>query len=149
MKITEPPKVSVLHLLSGLLMFSMLGIWALYYAVIVSLQLISELTNDSDILSFDKGAFYLFGVGLGLFVFVFAIIYSKIVNNKLSDIIHKLIFFSLISSVVLTFLLPQLMHFYIDSYTEKNNYEVCRDQSHRWLHAVTIVYAKNGRCFAK
>lgn len=119
MKITEPPKVTALYLFAGLLIFFLSGMWALYYAIIVLLQLISELTSDSDILTFDKGAFYLFGVGLGLLVLVLAIIYSRIVNNKLPDVIHKLIFISLISTVVLIFLLPQVMHFYLDSYTEK------------------------------
>ncbi len=149
MKITNPPKPSILYLFTGTLIFFLSGVAAFYYAITVLLQLISELTNDSNILVFDKGAFYLFGVGFGLFVFVLAFIYSKVVNNQLSDFINKLIFISLIGSVVLTFALPQAMHFYINSYTEKNSYRICQDQSHRWLHAVTIVYAKNGDCLTE
>ncbi|MCK4865280.1 MAG: hypothetical protein KAT06_07595 [Gammaproteobacteria bacterium] len=149
MKITEPPKQSTLYLFTGILIFLLSGTAALYYAIIVLLQLTSEIMSNSDVLTFDKGAFYLFGVGFGLFVFVLAIIYSKVVNNKLSDFIHRLIFFSLIGSVVLTFVLPQAIHFYIDSYTEQNNYQICRDQSHRWLHAVTIIYARNAQCSNK
>ncbi len=103
MKITEPPKASALYLFSGILIFFLSGIYALYFATIVLIQLISELTSDRNILTFDKGAFYLFGVGLVLLVFVLAIVYSKVVNSKLSDNIHKLIYFSLISSVVLIF----------------------------------------------
>ena len=149
MIITEPPKPTLFYILSVTAVFFVLGFTALYYAIVILNQLVTEITSDSLILTFDKGAFYLFGVGLGLIVLSATIIYSKIVNNKLPDTIHRLIFISLVASLAVLFILPQAMHFYIDSYTEKNNYQICRDQSHRWLHVVTIVYAKNGRCLDK
>lgn len=146
MNITEPPKPSFLYLFFGTVIFLLLGVGALYYAVIVSIDVFEYLSFPKEIFVFEKSSFYLFGVGIGLLVYPFAIIYKYVFRLTVSHLMETYLSRIMIGSVILAFMLPQAMHFYIDSYTEKNNYQICRDESHRWLHVVTIVYAKEGRC---
>ena len=146
MEITDPPKPSVWFTLGFIIAFSVMGFAALYYAVIVSIQMLTDIINQGAWITFEKGAFYLFGVGGGLLIIVFNIVYSGIFKKELSDFIHVLLTRLLIGFVVLTFALPQIVHFSVANYLEDEGYLICREKSHRWLHVVTIVYTKNIPC---
>lgn len=146
MEITDPPKPSGWYILIFIIAFSVMGFTALYYAVIVSIELVTEVSSQIELITFEKGAFYLFGVGGGLLTIVFNIVYSGILKKELPDFLHVLLTRLLIGSVVLTFALPQIVHITIEPYLEDQGYQICREKSHRWLHVVTIVYTKNLPC---
>ena len=148
MRITEHPEPSIWYILGFSVVCLLLGGIALYYALIVSNDLIDSISGGDIIFTFDKGAFYMYGVSICLLAISIGLVFYRVFKfnkEKVESVVTRFLFIS----VAVLIILPQAMHFYIDSYTEKNNYQICRDQSHRWLHAVTIVYAKNGRCLDK
>jgi len=146
MEITTEPEPTIWTLLGGIIVFSAMAIAALYFAIIVLLQLLSDLSNQRALITFDKGSFYLYGVGLCLLAVVFSIIYSKILKKEMTRSANVIFTWLFVGSLILTFALPQIVHTSMDSYMENNNYQICEDKSHRWLHAVTIVYGKNSAC---
>ena len=149
MKITKAPEPSLLSLFLGTIIFLLAGIAALYYGVTASLDISESMSSQKSTFMFEKSLFYLYGVGVGLLVYPFLIIYKNVLKLTVNESMSKWASIILLASVALTFILPQIMHYYIDTYTEENNYQICREQSHRWLHVVTIVYAKDGQCLSE
>ena len=105
--------------------------------------LVHQLQNASDFISFNKSVFYMFGVGLGLSILSFVLVYEyllgKTLTNKLSGICTKLGF----GGVAIMFLLPYIVHNKIDSHAKNKGYVICHEASHQWFHSRTIVYVLN------
>lgn len=146
MEITDPPKPSIWYILGVVIASTAIGLVSLYYAGIVLIQIVSEISSHSEFITFEKTAFYLFGAGLTSLVFAIGLIYSKVFNIELSDKLHVLLTRLIIGGLVLMFALPQIAHFTVSTYMEDKGYQICREKSHRWLHVVTIVYTKTLPC---
>ena len=125
-RIIGPP----LFLLSGF--FS--ALW-FFYRVVFFFQNIS-----APIIVFDKGSYYMLGVGVGLLSLglVIAIEFwgGKPITDAQNSVFSKLAIFG----VVLLFVFPHISHFAADKYLKKNGYMVCREASHQWLFVRDIVY---------
>ena len=146
MDITAAPKPSIWYILCITFIFSAIGIVALYYAVNVLIILTTEISNLNELITIDKGAYYLFGVSFIFIIFVIGLIHTRIFNKKISDSIDKLYTRLLIGALALTFIIPQIIHFSAAYYLENEDYQVCEEKSTQWLHVVTIVYTKTLPC---
>ncbi len=65
---------------------------------------------------------------------------------RLPDRFQKTLVTLMAVSFILVFTLPHIIHFYIANHMENTGYAICKEKSHRWLHAVTIVYTKTLPC---
>ena len=136
--IEDREKPSLAIRIFGPLIFLLSAIAALsfffYNAYIFSVDI------SSRIVQFDKGSFYMLGVGLGFLALTFAGIQetwlNKLLTNKQSSLFSKLA----ISGVVLTFTLPHVVHYVIDDYLINKGYSVCEEASHQWRFVRTIIY---------
>lgn len=146
MEFTTEPEPSIWYVLAICVIFLAMGIGSLFFAGYSLVVLLSELSSQSDLINFDKGSFYMFGVGATLVTIVVWAFFSKINNKNLPIKLNKLFYGLFIVSLLLTFALPQAAHMSIANYLENRNYQICKDKSHRWLHAVTIVYGKDTAC---
>lgn len=125
------------------LIFFAVGVGALGHWAFETIELTKQLTQHSALVRFHKGAFYFFGAGLALITFAVVAIISRF-SNRYSQLFNVM----LVVSVVVMFSIPQLAHWYISNRMLTEGYEVCADKSHRWLHDVTIVYAKSAAACA-
>ncbi len=126
--------------------FGFIGLGALYVAVDTTTFLIRGIYNSHDIIEFNKGAFYLYGVGLILLIFVVGIVYTNYLKKNISNHTNKIIGKVVLVCLVITFLLPQIIHYATANYLENRGYQVCETRSKQWLHVRTIVYSKLVSC---
>ncbi len=110
------------------------SVW-FFYRVIFLLQNIS-----APIIFFDKGSYYMLGVGVSLLSLGFVAIVEfwggKPITSKQNIIFSRLA----ISGVVFLFVIPHIAHFTVDKYLKKHNYTVCEEASHQWLFVRNIIY---------
>jgi hypothetical protein len=104
---------------------------------------INSLLLKLEIINFNKGVFYMLGVALGLAILAFVLVqeywFDKPITDKMAKVYTKIAVFS----VVVMFLLPQVIHFGLDKYLTGKGYVVCGSASHQWLLARRIGYVKN------
>ena len=146
MEVTSEPKPPTGYMIGLIFALLLLGIVPLYLAVTLTIELVTELSNQAELITFEKGSFYLFGVGTGLLLLAFGLIYSKLFNKEISKSLNVLLSRLVIGAVILTFILPQIIHYSVANYLENEGYQVCEEKSRRWLHNVTIVYTKTLPC---
>lgn len=98
--------------------------------------------GSSPIVTFDKGSYYMLGVGVGLLTLAYMIIKEFWLRRPLTN--EQSSFFSRIavSGVILAFVFPHVAHFAVDKYLEKHGYAVCEEASHQWLFVRDIVYVQ-------
>ncbi len=136
METRDPP--SLLNRIIGPPLFLVGGISAtlwFFYRLIFLLQNLS-----APIVLFDKGSYYMLGVGIGLLSLglVAAIEFwgGKPITSKQNFIFSRLA----ISGVILLFVVPHVAHFAADKYLKRHGYSVCEEASHQWLFVRDIVY---------
>jgi len=149
MEITTDPEPSIWYVLIIGIIFCVVGIGSLVFAGLFLIELLNDLSIQSDLIKFNKGSFYMFGVGMGLLTIVVWSFLSRMYNKNLPEKLSKVFYVVFIGSLLLTFALPQIAHLAVDNYLKGQNYQICEDKSHRWLLAVTIVYEKNSACNIK
>lgn len=132
----EPPSLTVR--LAGPLVFIVGSIGALFWFGFSVFVLLENLNNE--IVSFDKGAFYMLGVGLGSATLSFVLIYEfwhgKPLTKRLNILCTKLAFFS----IILLLLTPQAIHLLTGNYLENRGLTLCEQASSQWLFVSEIVY---------
>ncbi len=126
--------------LAGLILFTIGILVYFFYVASITIYFLVTLPNH---ISFDKGAFYLLGAGVGLSALIFAGIYEsclgKVLSKKTSSRITKVA----LAGLLVMFSLPHVMHYLADRLLKKQGYLICDQTSHQWLHSKTIVYVKN------
>lgn len=94
----------------------------------------------SDIVVFDKGSFYMLGVGVGMSVLAAALVqegwFDRVLTPKQTKYFTRL----LVISLVLLVTIPHLVHFSADMVLKSEGYSVCEPASHQWLFVRDIVY---------
>lgn len=117
------------------------GVSAIFWFTYRAIFLYKSLS--APIIVFDKGSYYMLGVGIGLLVLAFVTIkefwVGKPITNKQNRILTKLA----IVGVALLLIAPHATHFTVDQYLRKNDYTVCEAASHQWLFVRDIVYVQS------
>lgn len=139
---SQLPNPSKPMLYTGLIVFVGLAVAIFGYFLLSVSELIQALVSLPEVVSFDKGAFYMPGVFLGLVVLIFAAVYESILRKQLTKKIASIITKIAIAAVIITFVLPMVVHSSVENYMIEKNYSVCDEASHQWLHSRTIVYVR-------
>lgn len=136
METRVPP--SLLNRIIGPPLFLAGGFAAAFWFFYRIVCLLEDLS--SPVILFDKGSYYMLGVGLGLLSLGIGLAKEFWGGNPLTakqaDIISKLG----IAGVVLIFIIPHISHFSADYYLKNQGYSVCEEASHQWLFVRDIVY---------
>lgn len=99
-----------------------------------------HISNNLNIIVFNKSSMYMFGVGLGFFSFLFFIIY-KIVKEK--DFNAKYGNYILLISLISIFVFPQIISYYVHKHIEKINYIECTEESTFKAKYTEYIFAKD------
>ena len=136
METRDPP--STLNRVIGPPLFFFGGISATVWFFCRAIFLLQNLS--APMVLFDKGSYYMLGVGIGLLSlgFVTAIEFwcGKPITSRQNIIFSRLA----ISGVILLFVVPHVAHFAADKYLNRHGYTVCEEASHQWLFVRDIVY---------
>ena len=115
------------------------------YRVIILLSV-----AQSEVIVFEKGSFYMLGVGVGMSVLAFTAVQEgwvgKVLSKKQAVILTRIA----IVSIALIFIAPNLFHYIADTYFLNEGYSVCEEASSQWLFVRDIVYIQESiECSAK
>jgi hypothetical protein len=143
MKITQEPEPSLLKRILGFLFFFLFSLAALVWWVWELINLYQQVTSNADIINFEKGTLYLFGVSvLGGFL-SYAIFHEVILKRPYTESItkwiHKGFSFGLISLI----LFPYVVRLPLEEYLEKKDYLICEIESYQWSMYRAIVYTSS------
>lgn len=137
---SQLPNPSKSMLYTGLVIFVGLAVAVFSYFLQSAIELIQALVSLPEVVSFDKGAFYMPGVFLGLVVLIFAAVYESVLRKELTKKIASVCTRSSISALLIVFILPMVVHSGVENHLLQKNYSICSEASHQWLHSRTIVY---------
>lgn len=132
-----------------IIFFILLGFGSFIIASTSFISLVSEIKLHNDLISINKGLFYLFGVGIGSVVLVIDGVYTSMLNKKLPNNLYRLLTRIGILSIAIIIVLPHLIHYLAANHLENEGYQICESRSTQWLFVRTIVYTKTLPCDEK
>jgi len=94
----------------------------------------------SEIVVFDKGSFYMLGVGVGMLILSVVTVQEGWLDKPLSKIQSAYLTKGAFIGIALIFTVPHLVHYFANGYLLKQGYTVCEEASHQWLFVRDIVY---------
>lgn len=141
----EIEKPSVLMRVGSPIFFIGLTLASLYLFATEVISTTGQLLSQPESISFNKGAYYLLGVGLGVGALTIGTVTSFWFGKTLSQKTVKLLMKVAVGCIALMLIVPQFVHYEINRYLVNVGYDVCEPASHQWLHSRTIVYVKNAK----
>jgi len=123
--------------------FIVMALGCFYGFLNASLGMLNQILQSNDLVIFNKGAFYLLGVTLGLGVLVFVMVYQGVLKKELTASFSRWFSRIAVFSVLLIVVLPVVSHFLVEPYLLSRDYRVCTEASHTWFYLSEIVYVKN------
>lgn len=106
-------------------------------------NLISDLINMRNIITFDKGAMYVLGAGVGALSLAVAVVYTAIYQRKVSFSIEKVLIKIALIAMVVMFVLPQIAHLSVNRIIDDNSYQECEPLSYRWMLYKKYVFTQD------
>ena len=140
---TQLPNPSKTTLYGGLAFLIVFTVISLVYFFMELIDLSQAVTALPQVYYFNKGAFYLPGVVIGLSVLIFAIIYESVLRKLLTKKLASLLTRTGFGAVALMFILPHIVEYAVNRHFENNNYYLCNEASHQWLRSKTIAYTRD------
>lgn len=139
-------KLPSLKLVGILSVFLVIGILMMVWSVSSMVELGQVISQQAEEITFDKGAYYLFGGGLFFLVLSLGSFISFFIRDELAAIYARSIGIFMLVSLVLVFLLPGVVHRHVDQTMEQGGYSICMAKSSQWLFVKTVVYSKKSPC---
>ena len=141
MKSEQLPSAFVRFLSVGF--FLILALSALAWFVVSIIGFVSQFRMNDMVVGFDKGSMYMLGIGLGLLLLTIGGVIQGLLGIKLTPKKETLFTRGLMFSLILMVTFPQLTHYLVAHYAQKQNYIVCSAATYRWLLYSKIFYVKN------
>jgi len=127
----------------GVVWFALMAIGALAWFLLIAIETSKQLIATPESISFEKGVFYLLGVGISLGALLAFMLIEVIKKKPPTDHVSKKIGRVALLGVVLMLLLPHAVQYGIENYLEPKGYGICDSASYQWLHHRIIVYTNN------
>lgn len=103
-------------------------------------ELLAWLLQDADVISFEKGAMYMLGAGIGVVCLLVMSTPRVFFDRTLPEPVERWVVRSLLLGFVIMLALPHLVHFGLWTTLNSRNYVICEDLGSRWLMHVKLVY---------
>lgn len=141
MNVEERP--SLLIRIFGPLFFSMLAMLSVIWFFGSMVALVSDLMDSQPVITFNKGAMYMFGAGISLTFLSVGVIYNSLYSRKVPENLESILIRGAIIGLVIMCTFPQVTHFSINIIIEKRQYVSCEEAEYRWLLYKKYVYTKS------
>ncbi|CAM3944399.1 hypothetical protein VA7868_00924 [Vibrio aerogenes CECT 7868] len=119
----------------GVILFGCCCVFTISVFSISFYRLIKEMIDHSSVIEFSQSLMYFAGAGLGTLILFLLSIFHK----KMPPVIESLLNRALISSLVVMFIFPHIIGFFVDNFMSNNHYvycEVVSTHSARYRHSV-------------
>jgi uncharacterized BrkB/YihY/UPF0761 family membrane protein len=140
---SEEQRSSLLVRILSVAFFLILTLGACTWFFISTTGLIYQFRIESQVVGFDKGSMYMLGCGLGLLLLTIGGVMQGIFALELTPKKQSLFSRGIVISLILMVLFPQLTHYVVDKYAQKQSYSICHDASYRWLLYSKLYYTKS------
>ena len=121
-----------------LAIFALTAFGIIYFSYYLYALLQGLGTKAADI-TLNKGAFYCLGAAMmGAMLLYFGV--RKIRNKPVTPQLNKQASRFFVISLIITIVLPQLLHYPIQSYLTAKGYTECALQSRQWMHDKVMVF---------
>ena len=140
--INHPPS-SVLARTLSITFFSIGTLSALVWFFVSLIGVITLFRLNKPVITFDKGAMYMLGVGLGLLLLTITGFIQGVLKKKLSHRAEILFKRGIIVSVMLMLVTPQLAHYLVANSAQQRHYDICKAASYRWFLYSKFYYTQN------
>lgn len=125
--------------LSMLILFSF--IWFIYSVYDLTLNII----NEAQVITFNKGSMYMFGVGIGLFFLLIGLVQKGLFKKDLSEKKESFLIRGSVIGIIVMFSLPIVVDYFVEQKIRKENYVVCSDMSYQWFLYKKFVYTSSNQ----
>lgn len=139
-QLPNPPKLT---LYSGLAILTSLFIVFIIFFLNTIIDMYQQWGSEAGVFVFNKGAFYVPGILLGLSVLLYAIIRESVLRKHLTEKIAAYCTRTGIGAIVIMFVIPNIVEYGINEHFKKINYQICETASHQWLHSKIIAYTRD------
>ena len=112
--------------------------WAWFVASAINVW--NQINSMAAVITLEKGALYLFGVGFALVVLTYGMAYEGLLRRPLTKTVAKLFNGLLIGSLLLTFTVPPVGEYVVTETLAARGYEVCDLKSRQWPIFRDVVY---------
>lgn len=147
MKKTSNDKAMSMRMAYGIiLLLFVVGVVMVAVPISALHDMLTQIDSQSEMVVFEKGAFYLFGGGLLLILLFIWVTYALITNKPLPKKLEKMGFTVLGVCLALIFIVPITLHMAVEQNMIDKGYVICEAKSTQWLHVRTIVYTKTLPC---
>ena len=106
-------------------------------------NLVLQLSAATPVISLNKGAMYMLGIGLASSVLTIAIFQEAIIRRPMTDKLARRLTGGALAGLVIVFLLPFMTHSVIEQRLEARGYKICEQASYQWLLYRNIVYVSD------
>ena len=120
--------------------FALLSAISLTWFVASAVRVWNQTNSAATYITFERGALYLFGVGLALAVLTYGITYQGVLRRPLTKTATKLFNVLLMGSLLLTFAVPPVGEYVVSETLEARGYRVCDLKSRQWPIFRDVVY---------
>lgn len=134
---------SILVRLLSIGFFLVFALAALAWFAISMNDLTTALSSGLPVVSFDMGSTYMLGAGIGGLIIVIGGVIQGLLQKNLAHRTKTLFARSLIFSLILMFGFPHIAHYFVTSYTQQKDYQICNDATYRWFLYSKFYYTQN------
>lgn len=139
----DRPLTSTSKKLFSIAFLSILTLSSLAWFIISINLLVSQFHTSSPIIGFDKGSMYMLGIGFGLLFLTIGGVTQGLLQKKLTPRHEAFFTRALIINLLVTIAFPQLAHYTVARYAQKQGYNTCDDFTYRWLLYSKSYYTKH------
>ena len=134
------PQLSMDKRLAVVGAFTILSVISLAWFVASAASVWNQTNSASTVITLEKGALYLFGVGVALAVLTYGMVYEGVLRRALAKTVTKLLNGLLIGSLLLTFAVPAVAEYVVTETLEARGYQACDLKSRQWPIFRDVVY---------
>lgn len=140
---TGEVKPSLLERFLGSFLLLTLSIASIVWFILSLSSSVCDVINSNPALTFNKGAMYMLGASITVFLLFIGVAYHSIFLRKVPEKVEKTLVRGAVIGVVIMILLPQVTHFGINRIIHDRHYIECHQAGHSWLLHKKYVYTKN------
>jgi magnesium-transporting ATPase (P-type) len=106
-------------------------------------ELYIGLTSHADSVTFNKGAMTMLGLCLMFSCLLLGYVWQGVLHKDVSKKAGLFVLRVMLAGLAIAFVLPIVIHIFVDTKMEKENYVVCDGVSYLRFHYKRYVYTKN------